>query len=477
MPAGGFFRGRSSAEWALVVGIVLLIPFAYAITVHGQNLRGPTDPGVRGGTAGAGGAIAGLTTAQTSYFTEGQTIFNETVSVTGSDPGTRLGLGPRFDSNSCMSCHFQPTSGGSSPLTTEVNQQIVSASRDGATNVIPSFIFQGGPTREARFVFMPDGVTPDGSVHNIFTITGRTDAGSCDISQPDFPGNLAKNNVIFRIASPTFGDGLLEMVQNLDMTAQAAYECSNPISGVTGICGVPNPAPTGEEFGKFGWKAQDPSVLQFTGEASNIELGVTNEVNVNERDETPACVLNGIPEDHTTFVTSGAGAMIPSGVANMSFFMRFLAQPVPGTCPSGNSSSCTNGAKQFQAIGCALCHRASYTTAQSSVTALSGVKAQDYSDLLLHHMGPGLADCVTQGAATGDMFRTAPLWNVGQRVFFMHDGRTTDIVQAIEAHLTTAGTATCGITFGNSEANPVINNFNALPEKDQQDLVNFLRSL
>jgi len=86
--------------------------------------------------------------------------------------------------------------------------------------------------------------------------------------------------------------------------------------------------------------------------------------------------------------------------------------------------------------------------------------------------GPDNADNVGQGNATGDQFRTAPLWGIGQRYFFMHDGRTQDIVQAIEFHRSFGNG-----TYPNSEANTVINNFDALSQKNQQDLVNFLRSL
>ena len=81
-------------------------------------------------------------------------------------------------------------------------------------------------------------------------------------------------------------------------------------------------------------------------------------------------------------------------------------------------------------------------------------------------MGKGLADGITQGRAGPDEFRTAPLWGVGQRIFFLHDGRTSDLVEAIEDHKSQG-----------SEANRVIDRFNRLKPKDKQDLVNFLRSL
>jgi CxxC motif-containing protein (DUF1111 family) len=95
-----------------------------------------------------------------------------------------------------------------------------------------------------------------------------------------------------------------------------------------------------------------------------------------------------------------------------------------------------------------------------------------FSDLLVHHMGNCLADNVIQGTAQGDEFRTAPLWGVGQRLFFLHDGRTADIVQAIEDH-----TCAAQSPYGASEANAVIANFNLLSQTNQQALVDFLRSL
>src|SRR5262249_8902157 len=112
------------------------------------------------------------------------------------------------------------------------------------------------------------------------------------------------------------------------------------------------------------------------------------------------------------------------------------------------------------------------TNPKSNVVALANKAANLYSDLALHNMGPGLADDVVQGEASGSEFRTSPLWGLGKRIFFLHDGRTSDLLQAIQAHK----------SFGNSkyaasEANAVVDRFNAFREFDKQDLVNFLRSL
>ena len=115
----------------------------------------------------------------------------------------------------------------------------------------------------------------------------------------------------------------------------------------------------------------------------------------------------------------------------------------------------------------------------SETAALQNVTANLFSDLLIHHMGPGLADDITQGAATGDMFRTTPLWGVGQRLFFLHDGRTSDLLAAIQAHFSPASNncAAGAPCYGPSEANAVISHFNALSKPDKQAILDFLRSL
>jgi len=95
-------------------------------------------------------------------------------------------------------------------------------------------------------------------------------------------------------------------------------------------------------------------------------------------------------------------------------------------------------------------------------------------------MGKSLADDITQGAATGDMFRTTPLWGIGQRFFFLHDGRTSDLLQAIQAHLSPASRcedSSSSSCYGASEANQVILHFNTLPVPDKQAILDFLRSL
>ncbi len=449
--------------------LILLLPFATVMVTQGQS--GATDPGVRPGPAGAGGPIAGLTVQEQKFFDNGQGRFTETDSVSGTIQGEAgSGLGPRFNLNSCVGCHAQPATGGTSPST---NPELAVANRDGATNTIPFFITPHGPVREARFKFVanPDGTlsdTRDGGVHDLFTITGRFDAVGCSIAQPDFNAASAANNLIFRIPTPLFGGGLVEEIE--DATIVANQNSNVSAKSALGISGHPNRNGNDGTIARVGWKAQNKSLQLFAGEAYNVEMGVTNEVFQTERDETPGCLFNPTPEDRTNFNLTQP-QKVPSDVVMFSHFMRFLAPPTPAP----DTPSVVNGRALFMsttATGCALCHTPTLTTGRAASAALSNTSANLFSDLLVHHMGPGLADDIVQGQAGPDEFRTAPLWGLGQRIFFLHDGRTTNLVQAIQAHKS----ASNGV-LPNSEANAVIDKFNGLLTSQQQDILNFLRSL
>jgi CxxC motif-containing protein (DUF1111 family) len=438
--------------------LMLLVPGA-AMLLEAQFAA--TDPGVRGGPPGAGGPISGLTGKEGKFFDAGLGAFQEIDSVSGTLPGTGSGLGPLFNSDSCASCHAQPAVGGTSPF---VNPQVAVATKAGATNVVPFFITIDGPVREARFKRNPDG-SRDGGVHDLYTITGRSDAPGCTIAQPNFNAAFAANNLIFRIPTPTFGAGLIETI--LDSTIIANKNSNLAAKQALGISGHENREGNAGTITRIGWKAQNKSLEIFAGEAYNVEQGVTNELFQNERDETPTCLFNGIPEDHTNFDLTQP-QRVPSDVVAFAVFMRFLAPPTPAP----DTPSTLSGRALFNQIGCALCHTPSLTTGLSSSTALSNQQANLFSDLLVHHMGPGLADDIVQGNAGPDEFRTAPLWGLGQRIFFLHDGRTRDLVQAIQAHASPGNGQ-----FPPSEANAVIANFNALSESQKQDILNFLRGL
>ena len=454
---------------------LIALPFALALAAcsmspspDSSNAR---DPGVRGGPAAAGGPIAGLTATELVFFNAGKDDFEETEEVSD-------GLGPTMNLDSCGGCHLQPAVGGTSPAP---NPQVAFATAEGATNKVPSFISSKGPVREARFVKTANGA-PDGGVHDLFTIAGRKDAPGCTLAQPDFDKELANRNVIFRIPTPVFGAGLIEQIPDSAILANQAKEPARKKS--LDIVGRPNFVLAGHAISgqsnnngndgtvaRFGWKAQNKSLLLFSGEAYNVEMGITNELFQTERNETPGCQFAVVPNDVGD--TAGKTAVdAASAIEKFAFFSRFLAPPAPSRDTPGGADSIARGRKAFDDVGCALCHTPTLNTGNSNVAALRNQPVNLYSDLLVHDMGPGLEDGISQGQAGPREFRTAPLWGLGQRLFFLHDGRTADLREAIQAHR--SGNF---FTRNESEANAVVKNFNKLSDEQKQDVLNFLRSL
>jgi CxxC motif-containing protein (DUF1111 family) len=458
---------------AMFISLSFTVPANSQHRESGSSSEGAKDPGVRAGLVDSGAPLSTLTAAQLQFFQDGQMRFQQVDQVAS-------GLGPTFNSNSCGSCHAQPSVGGSSPSSSQYpnigpNPQMEAGAASGASNTMPFFITLDGPVREARFPFVvSNGAvtrTADGGVHALFTIAGRTDAGGCSMAQPNFEQMQELGNLIFRIPTPVYGAGLIENIA--DGTILANMQANAGLKHQLGISGHTNNSGNDGSITRFGWKAQNKSLEIFSGEAYNVEIGVTNELFPNERANPPSsCLYNPTPEDETNFTLSGD--QIPSDVVEFSNFMRFLAAPTPSTNGiSGDPpiTSITNGQAVFSQIHCDTCHTPAMQTSASSFTpGLSKQTAALFSDLLVHHMGTGLADNVSQGSAGPDEFRTAPLWGLGQRIFFLHDGRSGPanggLMTAIEQH---AGSG--------SEANAVISLFNRLSPQQQQDLLNFLRSL
>ncbi len=458
------------------------------MTTSGQdaaaNAAAVQDPGVQSGNRGAGATLidpANDPNGLTAFFQDGLNRFQEVETVSGS---ANVGLGPRFNANQCSSCHAQPAVGGSGPAANPQFKFVDDGTAPEST--MPSFITPDGPVREVRFPFYvnSDGTvetnSPNGGVEDLFTVTGRSDAGACSLSQPNFAAAQAANDIIYRIPTPLFGAGLIENLDDSTLMRNQARNLNNNF----GIAGAFNRNGNDGTISRFGWKAQNKSLHLFAAEAYNVEMGITNEVFPQDRplpeeelDGTglPSECLNlsgnGYPEDTSNpNVTSNAAVL--DDVSAFANFMRFLAAPsTGGVVLKGHpvsARSISNGSSLFTSIGCATCHNPDPGTTQASsfVPALSNAAVPAFSDIEIHHMGTGLADNVSQGTAGGDQFRTAPLWGLGQRIFLLHDGRTTNLVAAIQAHASQG-----------SEATTVVNNFLNLSPWQQQALLNFLRSL
>jgi CxxC motif-containing protein (DUF1111 family) len=224
-------------------------------------------------------------------------------------------------------------------------------------------------------------------------------------------------------------------------------------------------------------------------------MGITNDVFPTRVDETSAC-SQGANEPNDVTRTD------PTDVRNQAFnhprhflpdwlefaiFMRGLAPlaPAPFSASAQRGEQLFGSSNANPGVGCFLCHTPMMVTgSRNDTAALQNLQAHLYSDLLVHHMGLGLADNVTQGLAQGDMFRTAPLWGIGKRLFFLHDGRTNDLLTAILSHASgnvddnnQGDEGKPGNSYPPSDANAVIERFQGLTAADQQTIHDFLRFL
>src|SRR5262249_3856109 len=247
----------------------------------------------------------------------------------------------------------------------------------------PSFITANGPTREARFPFFfnANGTAntnaPNGGVEDLFTVTGRADAGSCSLPQPSFTAAQNANNIIFRIPTPTFGAGLIE---NLDDSTLLNNQATN-LNNNLGISGDFNNNGNDGTISRFGWKAQNKSLHIFSGEAYNVEMGISNLLFTNERPTPeeeqrqglPESCLNlaakGYPEDVSNPEQAAATAVMDDASA-FANFMRLLAPPKPGAVVlSGRTvspTSISNGSQLFSSTGCSVCHNPTVGNTQAS---------------------------------------------------------------------------------------------------------------
>jgi hypothetical protein len=511
-----------------------------------------TDSGIRGGQQNTAGYLqyrgiqiphppvispnpatgATITANELALFNEGvsragqlESTCDTCANVTSGSPVTGLGeldpvfpqfhtnsngLGARHNGDQCLLCHAQPTLGGSggflvpnpgqgTPQVPENPMFRLVPNRFGKRNVVPSFEQQYGPIREVRFQYNPDG-SRDGSVHPLWVVTGINNdptLAGCSIVQPDFATQQKNGNLSFRIPLQLFGLGLIDSIQDREIMSH--FNATANQRAALGIAGHPNRNENDGTITRFGWKAQNKSITVFAGEAYNVEMGITNELFPTAREEDPNCngsgkplpndVVRTAPDDSTNDGFNNPLHIMPDWMM-FQLMMRFIDAPQPDPNPS---ASAIRGKTVFNNIGCALCHTPQMQTAPvMNSEVLENRPVNLYSDLLLHKMGPGLADNIGQGLAAPDEFRTTPLWGIGQRLFFLHDGRASDLLTAIQAHFSTStlvdmtlsATLVLGLScvatnggFAASEANQVIQNFNGLSVSDKQAVLDFLRSL
>ncbi len=369
-------------------------------------------PGPARAAADLGGPLPGLTPEELSRFEAGAAVFSKV-------HGPEDGLGPLFNGRACAECHALPAPGGADKTR---NHLIVRIGRESGDRY-DDLVEVGGPVL-AR--------------HSVASLLP-----GCGVDGEKKP--KAATAVSERHPSALFGLGLVAAIPSETLEALAAQQQA---SGGD-VAGRVNRA--GGEIGRFGLKAQFPTLEGFIADALRNELGITNPRLPDEKPGAqsggPACDLRPDLED------DGAA------VGMLTDFVTLLAPPPRG--PVGAAER--RGEAVFHEVGCTGCHVPSLRTGPSPIAALSDRDVPLYSDLLIHDMGEYVADGIRQGDAEGSDWRTPPLWGLGRRLWFLHDGRATDLRTAVELH--------------NGEAKDSRDRLFERKRDDLQDVLTFLRSL
>lgn len=384
------------------------------------------------GSAAFGQSFNGLTAAKDALHEFGDVAFGATFN----SDNTQLnhGLGPIFNNQSCAFCHVadgrgKAPNGGEALSSLLLRISIPGQGPHGEPNPVPGF---GGQLQQRGIfgVLAEAGVTvsytentyqfPDGESYSL-----RKPAYAIINPYMSMPGGVM---VSARMATPVFGLGLLEAIDEQSILNRADENDSDG----DGISGKPNYAydimSKTTKLGRFGWKAAQPSIIQQSAAAYVEDIGVTNFIFPSESSYGQLQYDNK-NDDHE---------LGDSTLYAVAYYIKTLA--VPGR-RNANDATVKSGKQLFISTGCSKCHVPSQTTAVDVVfPEVSNQLIYPYTDLLLHDMGADLSDNRPDFNATGNEWRTAPLWGIGLTTIvnghnnFLHDGRARSLTEAIMWH-------------------------------------------
>ena len=364
-----------------------------------------------------GDPLPGLTAFEFEEFRLGLDDFLEVESA-------EEGLGPAYNNTSCAGCHNVPAIGGIAPVTTT---RAGIRGDDGSYRDIE-------PGRNSLF--------------QLFSIPTH----SCQSMIPPEANVISR-----RVPIPLFGAGLVEMISDDTLLRMADPEDLDR-DGISGRAPFVLDLVTGESrVGRFGWKSQRATLMDFGGDAYRNEMGITNDLfpheltfRLSER-QLALCDSQPEPED---VVEPSTGRR---GIDNFNSFMRFLAPPARGSI----TNEAVTGRLVFDSIGCSICHVPVLTTARNSNPLFDQRAVNLFSDLLLHDVGTG--DGIGQAGAAPEELRTPPLWGLRFRRPLLHNGSASTVTDSILQHTNEASVARDG--------------FLSLSSYDRSALIAFLGSL
>ena len=335
-----------------------------------------------------GDPLPSVTAEELASFRDGKDAFLKQ-EVVGS------GLGPVFNQPVCTQCHDSPPAigGTNQRLETRYGRRLPDGGFDPLTEKGGTLLHDHGIGPVPGFSFGPESIPPEANV------------------------------IAARRTQPVFGLGLVEATPDSVFLALAESQ-AREAPEAAGRAAMVIDLGTGQRaVGRFGWKAQDPTLFQFSGDAALNEMGITSPQFPDEvcpQGDCSTLAYNPLPTLND-----------PEGkdIARFTAYMQFVGPP-PAPVLTGQVK---RGSDLFAAIGCAVCHVPTLITGPNSSVALDRVAYHPYSDFLLHDMG-GLGDGIDQGDARGPEMRTQPLWGLSFQGRMLHDGRAVTVTGAIEAH-------------------------------------------
>lgn len=414
--------------------------FAYDVTSGGGtsvNKEGPNAFSLPAGN---------LPMSKRLDFSVGNSFFRNPWVQAPASTDARDGLGPLFNTNGCQNCHIKDGR-GHPPEADDLHavSMLVRLS-------IPAM------TPEQKKAYIKDGVIPEptyGGQLQDFALQDQVAEGKIEITYQEIPVKFADGTQVSlrkpnlsitqlgygemhpqtqmsaRVAPPMIGLGLLESIPDQTLKAWADEQDKNG-DGISGKINLVWDVRSNDfAIGRFGWKAGQPNLMQQNAAAFNGDVGLTSNLFPNENCTSKQTICRDLP--------NGGSPEVSDNILDfVEFYSQHLAVPVRRNV---DLPEVKLGQQLFAKAGCESCHKTNVKTAvREDLPALSNQTIHPYTDMLLHDMGPGLADNRPEYLANGQEWRTQPLWGIGYteevngHTYFLHDGRARNLMEAVLWH-------------------------------------------
>lgn len=414
--------------------------FAYDVTSGGGTSVSKEGPNAFSLPAG------NLPMSKRLDFSVGNSFFRNPWVQAPASTDARDGLGPLFNTNGCQNCHIKDGR-GHPPEADDLHavSMLVRLS-------IPAM------TPEQKKAYIKDGVIPEptyGGQLQDFALQDQVAEGKIEITYQEIPVTFADGTQVSlrkpnlsitqlgygemhpqtqmsaRVAPPMIGLGLLESIPDQTLKAWADEQDKNG-DGISGKINLVWDVRSNDfAIGRFGWKAGQPNLMQQNAAAFNGDVGLTSNLFPNENCTSKQTICRDLP--------NGGSPEVSDNILDfVEFYSQHLAVPVRRNV---DLPEVKLGQQLFAKAGCESCHKTNVKTAvREDLPALSNQTIHPYTDMLLHDMGPGLADNRPEYLANGQEWRTQPLWGIGYteevngHTYFLHDGRARNLMEAVLWH-------------------------------------------